>query len=64
MEFIYKAAPLGDIIADFDEKNGIVKVMAHTLIIKTATKILLEKEHIKKLFKKMALGLSIYINTI
>ena len=25
MEFIYKAAPLGDIIADFDEKNGIVK---------------------------------------
>ena len=25
MEFIYKAAPLGDIISDFDEKNGVVK---------------------------------------
>ena len=25
MEFIYKAAPLGDVVMDFDEKNNIVK---------------------------------------
>ena len=25
MEFIYKAAPLGDVVMDFDEKNSIVK---------------------------------------